>query len=73
MKKWTKKEVKEVIKKELITDGYEIKAIKIFTPEEQEESDIEFEAILINENLLVMKVIKFTFDSFLETRLMCLA
>ena len=72
MKKWTKKEVKEVIKKELFTDGYEIKAIKIFTPEEQEESNIEFEAILINENLIVMNVIKLTFDSFLETRFMCL-
>ena len=73
MKKWTKKEVKEVIKKETFADGYEIKAIKIFTPEEQEESNIEFEAILINENLIVMNVIKLTFDSFLETRLMCLA
>ena len=73
MKKWTKKEVKEVIEKELFVDGYKIKAIKIVTPEEQVESDIEFEAILVNENLLVMKVIKFTFDSFLETRLMCLA
>ena len=71
MKKWTKKEVKEVIEKKLFLDGYEIKAIKIFTLEEQEESDIEFEAILINGNLLVMKVIKFTFESFLETRLMC--
>ena len=72
MKKWTKKEVKEVIKKELFTDGYEIKAIKIFTPEEQEESDIEFQAILINENLLVKKVSKFTFDCFLDIRFMCL-
>lgn len=73
MKNWTKKEVKEVIKKELCTSGYEIKAIKIYNEEEREEFDIEFEAILVNENLLVMKVIKFTFDDFLETRLMCLA